>query len=84
MFMCNLNLTSDTKKRLGYVNPNLINHLPLNAQINANGEKYKNMIRNNKINAKKTTHYWEKVYGINLLRSNNVAVSRQRLYHGPI
>jgi hypothetical protein len=43
MFMCSLNHTSDTKKGLGYANPDLINQLQLNPQINENSEKYKNM-----------------------------------------
>jgi hypothetical protein len=51
--MCSLNHISDTKKRLGYVNPNLINQLQLNSQINENSEKYKNMRGKSKINAKR-------------------------------
>jgi hypothetical protein len=55
MFMCSLNHTSDTKKGLGYANPDLINQLQLNPQINENSEKYKNMRGETKINAKKLT-----------------------------
>jgi hypothetical protein len=41
--MCNSNHTSDTIKRLGYVNPNPINQLELNPQINDNSQKVKGM-----------------------------------------
>jgi hypothetical protein len=40
-----LNHTSDTKKRLGYVNPTLINQSELNPQINKNTQKYKGMTK---------------------------------------
>jgi hypothetical protein len=53
--MCSLNHTTDEKKRLGYVNPNLINQLQLSPQINENNEKYKNMKVKSKINVKKCT-----------------------------
>jgi hypothetical protein len=39
--MCSLNNTTNRRKRLGYVNPNLINQIQLNPQINENNEKYK-------------------------------------------
>jgi hypothetical protein len=55
VFMCSLNHTTDIKKRLGYMNPNLINQLQLNPQINKNSEKYKNMKVKSKISAKKLT-----------------------------
>jgi hypothetical protein len=51
--MCSLIHTSDKSKRLGYVNPNLINQLELNPQINENNPKYKNMRPKSKIAAKK-------------------------------
>jgi hypothetical protein len=44
------------KKTLEYVNPNLINQLQLNPQINENSEKYKNMKAKSKIKVKKTHH----------------------------
>jgi hypothetical protein len=37
------------------VNPNLINQLQLNPQINANNEKYKNIKAKSKISVKKLT-----------------------------
>jgi hypothetical protein len=40
--MCSLNHTTDQRKRLGYVNQNLINQIQLNPQINENNEMYKN------------------------------------------
>jgi hypothetical protein len=43
VFMCGLNHTSDTEKRLGHVNPNYINQFQLNPQINENIEKIKSM-----------------------------------------
>jgi hypothetical protein len=43
------------KKRLGYVNPNLINKIQLNPQINENSQKYKNMKVKSKIVAKNLT-----------------------------
>jgi hypothetical protein len=43
--MCSLNHTSDTKKRLGYVNPNFIKQLELNPQINDNSQKVKGMTK---------------------------------------
>jgi hypothetical protein len=45
VFMCSLNQTSDTKKRLRYVNPNLIIQLELNPQINEKSQKYKAMTK---------------------------------------
>jgi hypothetical protein len=51
--MCSLNHTTDQKKRLGYVNPNLINQIELNPQINENSQKYKNMKVKSKIAVKK-------------------------------
>jgi hypothetical protein len=53
--MCSLNHTTDQKKRLGYVNPNLINQKQLNSQINENNLKYKNMKAKSKIAAKKNS-----------------------------
>jgi hypothetical protein len=47
---------SDESKRLGYVNPNLINQLELNPQINENNPKYKNMRPKSKIATKKLTN----------------------------
>jgi hypothetical protein len=41
--MCSLNYTSDRLKRFGYVNPNLVNQLALNPQINENSQKFKTM-----------------------------------------
>jgi ribosomal protein L11 len=43
----------EPKKRLGYANPNLINQIQLNPQINENNQKYKNMKVKSKITAKK-------------------------------
>jgi hypothetical protein len=43
--MCSLNHTTDIEKRLGYVNPNYINQIQLNPQINENNEKFKTMNR---------------------------------------
>jgi hypothetical protein len=54
--MCILNHTTDQRKRLGYVNPNLINQIELNPQINENNPKYKNMMPKSKITAKKLTN----------------------------
>jgi hypothetical protein len=51
--MYNLNHTSDTEKWLGYVNPNYINQLQLNPQINENSDKYKTMINRKLSNAKR-------------------------------
>jgi hypothetical protein len=51
--MCSLNHTNDEKKRLGYANPNLINQIQLNPQINKNNLKYKNMKAESKIAVKK-------------------------------
>jgi hypothetical protein len=39
--MCSLNNTTNRRKRLGYADPNLINQIQLNPQINENNEKYK-------------------------------------------
>jgi hypothetical protein len=52
--MYNLIHTSVRSKRLGYVNPNLINQIELNPEINENNPKYKNMRLKSKIAAKKT------------------------------
>jgi hypothetical protein len=41
--MCSLSHTSGIEKRLAYVNPNLINQLELNSQINENNKKYEAM-----------------------------------------
>jgi hypothetical protein len=41
--MCSLNYTSDDQKRLGYVNPTLINELTLNPQLNGDSDTYKVM-----------------------------------------
>jgi hypothetical protein len=46
---------SDERKRLGYVNPNLINQIELNPQINKNNPKYMNMRPRSKIVAKKNS-----------------------------
>jgi hypothetical protein len=54
--MCSLNHTSDERKRHGYANPNLINQIELNPQINENNLKYKNMRPKSKIAAKKLTN----------------------------
>jgi hypothetical protein len=51
--MCSLNYTSDIEKRLGYTNPNFINQLQLNPQINENSEKDKTMIKKNLGNVKR-------------------------------
>jgi hypothetical protein len=53
VFMYNLNHTTDQKKRLGFVNPNFINQIQLNPQINENSQKYKNMKAKKKIAMKK-------------------------------
>jgi hypothetical protein len=54
--MCSLIHTSDESKRLGYVNPNPINQIELNPQINENNPKFKNMRPKSKIAVKKKTH----------------------------
>jgi hypothetical protein len=54
--MYSLNHTSDRQKRLGTTNPNLINQLQLNPQVNENSEKYNNMKEKSKISVKKTHH----------------------------
>jgi hypothetical protein len=51
--MGSLNHTSDKRKRLGYVKPNLTNQIELNPQINENNPKYKNMRPKSKIAVKK-------------------------------
>jgi hypothetical protein len=51
--MSSLNHTSDTEKRLGYVNPNYINKLQLNPQINENNGKYKTMNKKKLTNVKR-------------------------------
>jgi hypothetical protein len=51
--MCSLIQTSDESKRLGYVNPNPINQIELNPQINENNPKFKNMRPKSKIAVKK-------------------------------
>jgi diketogulonate reductase-like aldo/keto reductase len=53
--MCRLNHTTDQRKRLGYVNPNVINQIELNPQINKNNLKYKNMRPKSKITVKKNS-----------------------------
>jgi hypothetical protein len=53
--MCSLNHTPDQQKRLGYANPNLINQIQLDPQINENNPKYKNMKAKSKIGTKKLT-----------------------------
>jgi hypothetical protein len=53
--MCSLNHTTDQRKRLGYVNQNLINQIQLNPQINENNEMYKNMKVKSKIAMKKNS-----------------------------
>jgi hypothetical protein len=52
--MFSLNHITDQRKRLAYANPNLINQIELNPQINKNNPKYKNMRPNSKITVKKT------------------------------
>jgi hypothetical protein len=42
-----------SSKRLGYVNPNMINQIELNPQINGYNPKYKNLRPKSKITAKK-------------------------------
>jgi hypothetical protein len=56
VFMCSLIHTSNKRKRLGYVNPNLINQIELNPQINENNLKYRNMRSKSKIAVKKNSH----------------------------
>jgi hypothetical protein len=53
--MCSLIHTSNESKRLGHVNPNLINQIKLNTQINENNPKYKNMRPKSKIAVKKNS-----------------------------
>jgi hypothetical protein len=53
--MCSLIHTFDKSKRLGYVNPNIINQIELNPQINENNLKYKNMRPKSKIAMKKNS-----------------------------
>jgi hypothetical protein len=55
VFMCSLIHTCDKSKRLGYVNPNLINQIELDPQINENNPKYKNMRPKSKIAVKKNS-----------------------------
>jgi hypothetical protein len=52
--MCSLNYTSDDQKRLGYVNPTLINELTLNPQLNGDSDTYKAMSKKKWDAAKKT------------------------------
>jgi hypothetical protein len=47
--------TFDKSKRLGYVNPNLINQIELNPQINENNLKYKNIRQKSKLTVKKNS-----------------------------
>jgi hypothetical protein len=47
--MCSLNHTTDQRKRLGYVNPNLLKQIELNPQTNENNLKHKNMRLESKI-----------------------------------
>jgi hypothetical protein len=54
--MCSLIHTSGESKRLGYVNPNLINQIELNPQISENNPKYKNTRMKSKIATKKLTN----------------------------
>jgi hypothetical protein len=82
--MCSLIHTFDKSKRLGYVNPNLINQIELNPQINENNPNYKNMRPKSKIAMKKKTHQSQKDCCCYLLRPDHVAVARQSLYHGSI
>jgi hypothetical protein len=51
--MCSLNHTTNQRKRLGYANPNLINEIELNPQINKNNPKYNNMRPKSKIAVKR-------------------------------
>jgi hypothetical protein len=51
--MCSLIHTSDESKRHGYVNPNPINQIELNPQINENNPMFKNMRPKSKIAVKK-------------------------------
>jgi hypothetical protein len=84
MFMCSLNHTSGTEKRLGCVNQNLINQLELNPQINENGEKVKSMNKRKWAAVQRQLTNEKKDYCINLLKSTHVLVPRSRLYHGLI
>jgi hypothetical protein len=81
--MCSLNHTTDPKKRLGCANPNLINQIQLNPQINENNQKYKNMKAKSKITVKKA-HHGEHNCCINVLRSDHIVVPTQSLYHDSI
>jgi hypothetical protein len=51
--MCSLNHTSDTRKRLGYVNTNPINQLELNPQIHDNNQKVKGMTKKKRVKAQR-------------------------------
>jgi hypothetical protein len=57
------------KKRLGYVDPNLINQMQLNPQINENNLKYKNMKAKSKLAEKRLTTENKTVVSINLGRT---------------
>jgi hypothetical protein len=76
--MCSLIHTSDESKRLEYVNPNLINQIELNPQINENNPKYKNMRPKSKIAMKKLTN------DKRVVAATYVGQTIQSLYHGPI
>jgi hypothetical protein len=53
--MCSLNHSTNQRKRLGYVNPNLINQIQLNPEINENYDNYMNIKAKSKIATKKLT-----------------------------
>jgi hypothetical protein len=53
--MCSFNHTTIKKERPGYANPNIINQIQLNPQINENSQKYKNMKAKSKITEKRLT-----------------------------
>jgi hypothetical protein len=77
VFMCSLIHMSNKSKRRGYVNPNLINQIELNPQINENNPKYKNMRLKSKITVKKKTHHQQKVYYCYLHRMDHVVLARK-------
>jgi hypothetical protein len=81
--MCILNHTTDQRKRLGCANPNLINQVELNPQINENNPMYKKLMPKSKITAKKKLTNEKDCYII-LLWLDHVAIPRESLYHGPI
>jgi hypothetical protein len=81
--MCSLIHTSNKSKRLGYVNPNIINQIELNQQVNENNQKYKNMRPKSKIAANKKLTNCKRIDAATYLGRTKL-VARQSLYHGPI